>query len=155
MEYRKQSNKAWALVSELFKNRVHLDGKPYTENLPRLVGKVFQLRQYIYEEIKFKYQTVVILRDILEDTPYTEKMLRMDYTADIADAVVALTRIKGQSYWEYILQVLKNDLACNVKFAVLEDNTESLPKNKPKELRRYKEALKAIKQHLDGKQSNC
>jgi (p)ppGpp synthase/HD superfamily hydrolase len=67
-----------------------------------------------------------LLHDVIEQTPFTEKQLREDFPAWIADRVMLLTRQPGVSYADYILQT-GADWACrSVKRADLEHNMADL-----------------------------
>lgn len=60
---------------------------------------------------------VAYLHDILEDTkiPYIE--LANAFTLEVVDAVLAITKVEGQSYPEYITKVKANHVAHMVKIA--------------------------------------
>jgi hypothetical protein len=68
-------------------------------------------------------QTVAVLHDVLEDTSVTVEEIRaIRVSADVVDAVVALTHSSDQTYEDYIEQVADNVLARAVKLADLADN---------------------------------
>lgn len=85
---------------------------------------------------------VALLHDMLEDTAYTKRDLENDFPQEVVDAVVALTRKKGETYDEYIARVVKNDMAKRVKICDLTQNMDlsRLP-NKPTD----KDRLRVIK----------
>ena len=68
---------------------------------------------------------VAILHDVLEDTKVTEQDL---YDADIPysviKAVVALTKVKGQDYENYLYQIKENNMAVQVKMYDLRHNSD-------------------------------
>lgn len=63
----------------------------------------------------YKHTIVAYLHDILEDTECTEQILRENFSADIVDAVVAITKVKGENYFTYIYRVSRNKIAHTVK----------------------------------------
>ena len=69
-------------------------------------------------------KTVALLHDILEDTFVTEETLRNLFGDEIADAVVSMTRIDGESYEDYIVRVGKNPISLKVKLADLKHNMD-------------------------------
>lgn len=66
---------------------------------------------------------VGFLHDIVEDTEVTlGDLIEMGFPPYIVDAVDAMTRRKGEDYFEYVLRATKNPLALRVKHADLLDN---------------------------------
>ena len=61
------------------------------------------------------HQIVAMLHDVLEDTAYTETDLRMTFGQDVVDAVVAMTKLKGEYIVDYLARVMANDIAHVVK----------------------------------------
>lgn len=89
-----------------------LAGRPYIEH----VFGVCALVSGIDEKI------VALLHDILEDTKMTEVELRRMMPTWVADAVVAMTHVKGETYSAYIKRLSENRLARRVKIADLKNN---------------------------------
>lgn len=78
------------------------------------------------------FKAVAVLHDVLEDTKVTCENLRNKFGNSIANAVKALTKVKGESYRDYLDRVLLNPIATIVKLADMEDNsslqrTQNLP----------------------------
>jgi len=96
----------------------------------------------------YLWKTIALLHDIVEDTDVTVDAIRMSYGSEIADAVDALTKRKGEKYLvEYIPRVAKNDLARAVKIADLLENIHSATFYYPEYgelLDRYQAALKYL-----------
>lgn len=70
-------------------------------------------------------QCIALLHDVIEDTKTTWDDLRaIGCTNRVIDAVVALTKMPGQSYEEYKLGVFANPDAMKVKMADLRHNTD-------------------------------
>lgn len=67
---------------------------------------------------------VAYLHDVLEDTKVSEKTLRRLFSAEVVDAVVALTHLKSERRFAYLSRVRQNDVAVAVKRADIADNTD-------------------------------
>ena len=69
---------------------------------------------------------VAFLHDTMEDTDVTAKDLEeAGFPTEIVDAVVAITRKKGEDYLDYIRRVKKNNLAKTVKVCDLMVNMDT------------------------------
>lgn len=89
--------------------------------------------------------SVAYLHDILEDTDTTVEMLREWFPASVVDAVVALTKIKGEKYSEYLDKVAANKIALVVKMHdTLCNLTESLRTEQWGRVRKYSEQMKLL-----------
>ncbi|HAO62150.1 MAG TPA: hypothetical protein DCQ90_09710 [Erysipelotrichaceae bacterium] len=89
-----------------------------------------------------------LLHDIMEDCNVKpEELLAMNFPKDVVDALILLTHQENEPYEEYISRILKNELACKVKLADLEDNMnlERLPVVEEKDLKRLRRYQKAHK----------
>lgn len=64
-----------------------------------------------------------VLHDVIEDCGLSLFDIRR-FGADVAAAVDALTRRRGESYDSYIDRVSQNEIAIQVKLADLEDNCD-------------------------------
>jgi (p)ppGpp synthase/HD superfamily hydrolase len=67
-------------------------------------------------------RVVGILHDVVEDTVYTEGMLRRDFPEHISDAVMAMTRKYEEPYADFVLRAKENPIARNVKMYDIEHN---------------------------------
>ena len=66
---------------------------------------------------------VAVLHDTLEDTALTEADLRRERFSDaIVEAVLAVTRKRGESYTDFVIRCARVELAREVKLADLADN---------------------------------
>ena len=145
--------------------------EPYTNNLPmnllrqaKHVALVYHFGQKYNDEPYANHvmrvadrckdideKIVALLHDILEDTSFSRDNIKYMFGDRILDAVVCITRQKGEDYFEeYIKRVKTNDLAKVVKIADLEENLSycNLPspsrigiKNKAK----YEKALEYLR----------
>lgn len=87
-----------------------------------------------------------VLHDVVEDTSIKIDFIYKYFSKRVADAVEALTRRDGESYFDYIQRVRVNELARKVKCVDLLDNMSperiaKLPMPRQKIIQRYKEAL--------------
>jgi len=94
-------------------------GKPYIVHPERIAAKV--------EGDTLK--SIAWLHDVLEDCPaYTSLTLAVaGIPEDVIDVVKLLTRRPGVPYLEYLLGVVTNDYAIEVKLMDLEDNLRTCP----------------------------
>ena len=97
---------------------------------------------------------VGILHDVVEDTPITIDMLRLEgFSEDILAALECVTKRRGESYGTFIDCVLTNPLATQVKLYDMEDNMnrDHIPYPTPKDearFRKYEKYHKVILQQL-------
>lgn len=74
------------------------------------------------------HKIVAVLHDTIEDTDLTFYELARDYRPDdgIMDALKAITKVDGQTYIDFIIQVKKNEIATAVKVEDLLHNLSDL-----------------------------
>lgn len=104
------------LAIKMHEGQVDKLGKPYIDHLFR-VG----FRGKSVSEMK-----VGILHDIIEDTDMTLSELKRTglLSDEELDAIDHLTRKEGETYFDYINRVSKNELATKVKLNDLRDNLD-------------------------------
>ena len=108
-------SKANKIIQEAFKDKVDKGGEPYVYHLNRVARRFEGINTIV----------VALLHDLLEDCPeWGEEQLRIEFPSKIVDAVVCLTKIKGESYLDYLNRVKSNELALKVKISDLEDNMD-------------------------------
>lgn len=66
---------------------------------------------------------VALLHDIVEDTDCTLDLIRNEFGDEIANAVDAITKREDEDYLKYLLIVRTNELAAQVKYADICDNS--------------------------------
>ena len=127
--------KAFDIASKAFDGVLDKGGKPYIGHLIRVAGGVLG-----NSDIREKLTVIGLLHDIIEDCDFTADDLRKDFPDDIVDAVVALTKVDGISYDNYIDGVMSNQLAIYVKLSDLRDNMDvtRLPELGDYEIKRLK-----------------
>lgn len=94
--------------------QVDKGGVPYVEHCQRVAARLDTPVA----------QTVALLHDVLEDTGTPEAELRSTFGDEVVDAVVALTRVKGEPDERYYARVRGNELALQVKLADIDDNLD-------------------------------
>jgi (p)ppGpp synthase/HD superfamily hydrolase len=102
-----------------------------------------------HEEIT--YRTIAVLHDVIEDTAVTEEFLRSHFPYYVIDAVVALTKVKGETLDDYYAKVKANPTAHLVKLADIDDNLDPVRLSKLDEgtrdrlKRKYEYALQVLR----------
>jgi len=82
---------------------------------------VDRIRKKNYSE---KYIIVAYLHDAIEDTPLTYKIIKKDFGQEIADAVLGMTKRKGEDYAKYISRVMKNKISATIKYYDMDHNSD-------------------------------
>ena len=98
---------------------------------------------------------VGILHDVVEDTPVTIDMLRLEgFSEEVLAALDCITKHKGEAYGAFINRVLTNPLATQIKLYDMEDNLnrDRIPYPTPKDearFRKYEKYHKVILHQLN------
>lgn len=145
------TKKAFDIVSKAFEGVLDKGGKPYIGHLMRVAEGV-KYPSYASRILTIENLVVVcLLHDLIEDTDWTAEDLRKEFPDDIVDAVVALTKVDGISYDDYIDGVMANELATYVKLSDLKDNMDvtRLPELGDYEVKRLKKYHKTFKKLSD------
>ena len=101
------------------------------------------------------YEAVGYLHDAIEDTSMTEASLLEELVSSgvevgdasrVVEAVVAITKIPGEEYFEYLSRVASNEIARVVKIADLYHNSDlsRLARVRESDLARREKYLRAI-----------
>jgi (p)ppGpp synthase/HD superfamily hydrolase len=93
--------------------------EPYIEH-PRRVREIVA-----HHDLGWRHEVVALLHDTVEDTGMDADDIALVFGTEIADAVVALSKVKGQSHEEYLDRVCGNSLALVVKVADAFDNLKN------------------------------
>jgi (p)ppGpp synthase/HD superfamily hydrolase len=89
-----------------------------------------------------RLQVIAILHDVLEDTSCTKEILFGLFEDNIVNAVIALSKVDGEEYEDYITRVRKNALATTVKIHdTLCNLKESVARNDKKRITKYSNQL--------------
>lgn len=88
---------------------------------------------------------VALGHDLLEDTNCTKELLYTLFEDNVVNAIIALSKIKGQSKEDYISVVKSNDLARLVKIHdTMENLTCSVQRNDTKRIVKYSQQLQEL-----------
>lgn len=129
--------KAILIATNAHKDQIDKAGQPYILHPLRMM---FSLKN---EEERI----CAVLHDVVEDTDITFDILRDEgFSEDILRVVDALTKREDESYDDFILRVLENKTACNVKLADLKDNMDlsRIPNPTQKDFDRISKYEKAV-----------
>ena len=94
---------------------------------------------------------VAVLHDVIEDGNITHETLSSEgFSEEVCLAVIALTKVEGDLYDDYLKRVNENPVARKVKLADLTDNMNldriKEPTQKDKErVEKYRKAMKFLK----------
>lgn len=140
MELNEQLSKAIYLANKYHKGQVDKSGLPYILHPLHVMNNVDGIEAKI----------VAVLHDILEDTILAEPDLIINgFDLKIIDAVIAITKIKGETYSDYLARVKNNELARIVKLADLTHNMDITRLHNPtekdyKRVEKYKKAYEYL-----------
>ena len=110
-------DKSLQIITKLFNDKLDKGNSPYVVHLLKVYSGVNNDNEKI----------VALLHDVLENTDVEyNDLLEMGYNKDIADAIVILTKKKGEDYRDYIDRIIKsnNKIALNVKLSDLKCNMD-------------------------------
>lgn len=99
---------------------------------------------------------VGVLHDVIEDSRWTLQDLRQQgFTAEVVEAVDAVTRRPHESYEQFVLRAVRNPIGRQVKRADLTDNCDrsriARPTDKDRQrLEKYESALRLIDEYEAG-----
>ena len=121
--------KARELAEAVHAQQVDKAGRPYINHPARVAARLAG------DELA---EAVAWLHDVVEDTAVTAVQLaELGFPAAVVDAVVAVTRIRGEQPGAYYGRIAANELALRVKLADIADNSD------PARLARLDEATRA------------
>lgn len=135
------------IATEAHKGQTRRDRvTPYITH-PEAVAKILE-EDFFYllqdERIVEDAKAVALLHDVIEDTPTSySDLLKAGIDPSIARHVMTLTRFKGESYLQYILNVASNPLTAIVKLADIKHNSSDLEKGSMRD--KYELATHIIK----------
>jgi len=116
--------KCLGLAEDAHTGQFRRGDEPYLNHLVRVANKV--------SGYGINTECAALLYSTIRDNPrYTaQSLLDIGVPSEIVDAVVVLTKVKGQDYNEYLLAVKQNALALRVKIAAMLDNLHDQPTEK-------------------------
>jgi len=92
-------------------------------------------------------RVTALLHDVVEDSDVTLEDVRREFSAEVADAVDAVTRRKDETYFEFVARAIKHPVGRKVKTADLMDHLrpgheDYIPESL---IKRYHKALDMIR----------
>lgn len=132
------------IAIEAHKGQEDRAGNPYILHPIELMGMVHGVDD----------KCVALLHDVLEDSEETPKsLIDRGLPYYIVKSVIALTKIKGQEYDDYIGQVKRDEVAVRVKLMDLKHNLDtlrlsSLNENDLKRIAKYHRAHKELEREV-------
>ena len=132
--------KAMQIAINVHGSQVDKGGRPYIHH-PVRVESMCSLWQD---------RLVALLHDTIEDGDITSEYLLMQgFSHEIVDAVVSVTRKKGEDYFDFIQRCKENPIGHRVKLADLKDNMDitrlkELTDKDVDRLRKYHKAFKIL-----------
>lgn len=131
-------NFAITIATEAHIGQTDKAGKPYILHPLRVMGKLTDIKD----------QIVAVLHDVIEDCPgYSVNQFRDVIGDELADALDAITKVKGEEYAAYLERVAANPIAKKVKIEDLIDNMRAIPDPTPEDearIRKYANALEFL-----------
>lgn len=130
--------KAMQIAEKVHSSQVDKGGKPYI-NHPVRVERMCSRQED---------RLVALLHDTVEDGDIaSEYLLMVGFPQEVVDAVLSVSRKRGEDYFDFILRCKKNPIGRRVKIADLEDNMDITRLNEltDKDIERLKKYHKAYK----------
>lgn len=117
---------AYRLAEKYHKGQTRRGGEPYFEgHLIPVAKKVWD--KYSDEKLK----SVGLLHDSIEDCDITHHdLLDEGISSEVVAAIVAITKVNGEPYVDYLQRVKNNEMARKVKIVDMLHNLSSDPTDK-------------------------
>ena len=126
--------------------RIKHEGKMYDDETPSMTHIEGVASAFEDEHLK----TIAYLHDIVEDTDVTIEEIRERFGEDVSRAVDAITRRKGEQYFDYIHRLKKHPEATQVKLADLHYNINE--KTKPSLAKRNRKAIRLLTNNFEAEE---
>ena len=131
-------------LARIIASKFHI-GQTYGKN-----DYMFHLDQVVKSlqwETDERLQVIAMLHDILEDTTCTKEVLYGLFEDNVVEAIIAISKVDGESYQNYIKRVKSNMLAKTVKMHdTLCNLTESLHRKDMKRVIKYSRQMEMLAQ---------
>lgn len=136
---------AWELVDEFHAGQMYGD-KPYRYHLEAVLNSITKK----WGTGNRALMAIAILHDILEDTSISERTLINKVGKDITKCIVALSKVEGEPYEEYIYRVREYHYSKEVKIHdTLCNLTESIMSDSAHRVRKYSNQLQLLVRNSD------
>lgn len=134
--------KAMQMALDAHKGKMYGD-KEYSYHLASVVFKCKELYGS-FDNVE-KLITIAWLHDVIEDTSVNDTMIYYKFGSEIAEAVVSVTKVKGESYSNYIDRVKGSLLGLRVKIAdTLCNLEESIRIQDERRIKKYTKQLQLL-----------
>ena len=110
--------RALRLATSAHSGQVGKAGQPCIEHPKRVASQLADER----------IRAIALLHDVIEDTSVTLEAITVEFGADIAAEVAALTRRDDETYVEFIHRAAQRPLARQIKIADLREICHDCPK---------------------------
>jgi len=118
-EYSPMVKRAYEFADKAHVNKTRWGGDPYITHPIRVCMSLQNKTPY--------NMATALLHDVIEDTTYTEYDLRKHFCGVVVDAVVAVSKIKNENYFDFIVRIANSsEMAIIVKIADISDNLRDL-----------------------------
>ena len=111
--------RAYIYSARVHHGQLRLSGEPYLSHPLEVAG--------ILADMKLDVVSVAagLLHDVIEDIPEvtTDFLRQVGFDDEIVDAVEAITHLDGESYFDYVVRLSKNEIAKEVKKFDLKHNS--------------------------------
>lgn len=130
------------IATEVHKRQIDKGGKPY-------IGHPLRVEKLCLDDDS---KIVALLHDTIEDGDITaEYLLMQGFPAYIVDAILSVSRNKGEDYFDFIQRSKANPIGRRVKIADLKDNMDitrlnELTDNDIERLKKYLQAYKMLEE---------
>lgn len=135
---------AEALARRLFEGKTDKLGEPY-------INHCLRVAEWLPSDATETEKVAAILHDVLEDTTASDIGVGIEFGHDVRHIILALTREPGESYPDFICQVIgAGRSAIRVKLADIRDNLDQSrlsrlgPETQTRLRRKYLPALRAL-----------
>ena len=129
--------RALVFAEDKHKDQKRLGGEPYMVHPIRVAGNFPR---------NSDEAVVAILHDVLEDTDAeVSDLFDLGCSQIVVEAIVALTRMNGEMYFEFVRRALPSVLARRVKIFDILDNLRDIDEFKPGLRKRYEKALSVLR----------
>ena len=136
--FTKLRERAMQIAEKVHRDQVDKAGKPY-------IGHPIRVERMCSRQ---EDRLVALLHDTVEDGDIaSEYLLMVGFPQEVVDAVLSVSRKRGEDYFDFILRCKENPIGRRVKICDLEDNMDITRLNEltEKDIERLKKYHKAYK----------
>lgn len=138
INFTKLRERAMQIAEKVHSSQVDKGGKPY-------IGHPIRVERMCSRQ---EDRLAALLHDTVEDGDIaSEYLLTVGFPQEVVDAVLSVSRKRGENYFDFILRCKENPIGRRVKIADLKDNMDITRLNEltEKDIERLKKYHKAYK----------